>query len=131
MCSASLIYKTLSAGTAQLLRQPNADSSETGGHSSAILRLSGQAAADGLRSELLRSMGHAGGHSRAGSVAGWESLEDMEDARSELTSEAGSAGPFWLVPLPYSGLPSLKGRSVLGFRVYGFGVSACSLSKAG
>ena len=87
-------------------------SSEAGGPSSEILRSSGQAAAESGRSELLRSVGHAVGHSRAGSIAGWESLEDMEDARSEMTSEAGSSGPFWLVPLPYAGLPSLRGRSV-------------------
>lgn len=54
----------------------------------------------------------AGGHSRAGSAAGWESLEGYEKTFSELTSEASYMlnAPFVLRPIPYTALTTLKGR---------------------
>ena len=61
---------------------------------------------------LLRTLSIAGGHSRAGSVAGWESLEGFENEMSELTSEASNLlnMPFGLRPIPASALPTLRGR---------------------
>ena len=63
---------------------------------------------------LLKTLSIAGGHSRAGSVAGWESLEGYENALSEMTSETSTFPnmPFALKPIPASALPNLRGRYV-------------------
>ena len=61
---------------------------------------------------LLKTLSVAGGHSRAGSVAGWESLEGYENALSEMTSETSNFfnSPFALKPIPASALPTSRGR---------------------
>lgn len=61
---------------------------------------------------LLKTLSIAGGRSRAGSLAGWESLEGYENAISELTSEATTLTnvPFGLKPIPASALPDTRGR---------------------
>lgn len=63
-------------------------------------------------SQLLKTLSQASGHSRAGSVAGWESLEGYENAMSELTSEASNFlnSPFALKPISASALPNSRGR---------------------
>lgn len=63
-------------------------------------------------SPLLKTLSVAGGRSRAGSVAGWESLEGYENAMSEMTSEASTMlnAPFGLKPIPASALPTTPGR---------------------
>lgn len=68
----------------------------------------------GLRRDdslLLKTITQAGGHSRAGSAAGWESLEDYENEMS-LTSGTSNllSGPFVLRPIPYTALQNLRGR---------------------